>query len=323
MFKHFLQEATKITLFCIGVTVAFALYGVTQDEILIILNTAVLANAAVFCLNQKTLSTNILAVALVIFSTLVGGVLGYYFPALTQVLIIIYAGLAFYLPKTQDQNSIFITGAVLFLVFASLPFNLQQATLYARDGLIIGVAFVIFRQLIDRKESSVETPPLHKNFHMTAFTAVVSLSLAWMLMEYLSKRYQFSHLYWISLTALVVIQGSHTKTIKRAVIRIIVNALGALVVLLLFHFLPRTFWLYFGMLTVFLFLIFFSGYSFGARSFFLELFVMSFTYLLGAYKDKYAWDRMILTFLGGAIVIVITPLSYVIFHKLLKNEISE
>ena len=66
-------------------------------------------------------------------------------------------------------------------------------------------------------------------YHITAMIAVISLILAEIISYFLSAHFQFSHLYWIGLTALVVIQSSQRKTIQTSFKRILVNTAGALI----------------------------------------------------------------------------------------------
>ena len=58
--------------------------------------------------------------------------------------------------------------------------------------------------------------------------------------------------------------------------------------------------------------IFSLGYSYIGRTLFIEMFVLSFTHILGNYHNIVAYDRILLTFVGGCLVI----LSTLVFHKL-------
>lgn len=120
-----------------------------------------------------------------------------------------------------------------------------------------------------------------------------------------------THLYWIGLTTLLVIQGSQQKTIQTSFKRIGVNAIGALIAVLLFSYIiPPIFWINFAVLTLFLFLIFALGFSYIGRVLFIELFVLGFTHLLGDYQAFIALDRVILTFIGSSIVIFASLMIY-------------
>lgn len=148
--------------------------------------------------------------------------------------------------------------------------------------------------------------------------AVFALACSWLISHFLQAYTTLSHLYWIGLTALVVIQGSQQKTIQTSLIRIAVNAFGALLVVLLFSYLmPPNFRLNFLLLVLFLFLIFALGFSYIGRTLFIELFVLGFTHLLGDYQNVIALDRVILTLIGGAIVIFVTFITYFLNKSLL------
>lgn len=314
-YKAFLFEAVKITFFCLLVTGLFALLGAKNNTLLVVFNMAVMSAAATFSVDKKHLNHVALGGAVIIISIIAGGIIGFYYPLLAKLLTILYAGLAFYLPKTKSQVNIFATSAVMFLIFSSLPFNLMGGIWYALAGAIVYVIFVGFYLLFDyvnqiKNKERINSEKIENN-HMTAIIAVLSLTLAWRISYVLSIYFQFSHLYWIELTALVIIQGSQQKTIQTSIKRILVNTFGAVIIVLLFNYvMPADFWLNFGMLVLFLFLIFFLSFSYVGRTLFIELFVLGFTHLLGDYQNAIAMDRVILTLIGGTIVILVTLIAY-------------
>ncbi len=323
-YSAFALEACKITLFCLIVTGLFKLLGATDNTLLIVFNMAVMSSAATFSVEKKHLRHVVLGSSVIVFSIVLGGILGYYFPLLAQLLTILYAGLAFYLPKEKYKTNIFVTGSVMFLIFTALPFTWHDGIHYIIDGLIVAVIFIIFYFLFERTRKTEISAPLSEQqthrYHITAMIAVVSLILAEIISYLLSVHFQFSHLYWIGLTALVVIQSSQRKTIQTSFKRILVNTAGALITVGLFGYLvPSVFWINLTVLILFLFLIFFLGFSYTGRTLFIELFVLGFTHLLGSYHNVLAYDRVILTLIGGVIVIVATSMIYFInnqyFHK--------
>ncbi len=156
----------------------------------------------------------------------------------------------------------------------------------------------------------MDTNESHRN-HIIAFIAVTSLILAAIISYYLHRHTSLNHLYWIGLTVLVVIQSSQEKTILVSIKRIIINAVGAIgIVLLFYYFVSNAFWVNFAVLTLFLFLIFSLSFSYVGRTLFIELFVLGLTHLLGNYQVGIAFDRFYLTLIGGSIVIVTTFVSY-------------
>ena len=314
-YSAFALEALKITLFCICVTGLFKLLGATDNTLLIVFNMAVMSSAATFSVEKKHLRHVILGSSVIVLSIVTGGIIGNYWPLLAKLLTILYAGLAFYLPKIKYKINIFVTGSVMFLIFTALPFNWHDGIRYAGAGLVVVAVFVVFYLLFERAQKTemakvLSEPQSHRN-HITALIAVVSLILAETISYLLSIHFQLSHLYWIGLTALVVIQSSQRKTIQTSLKRILVNTAGAVITIGLFGYLiPPVFWINLAVLVLFLFLIFFLGFSYTGRTLFIELFVLGFTHLLGNYQNVLAYDRVILTLIGGAIVIIATLVIY-------------
>jgi uncharacterized membrane protein YccC len=205
----------------------------------------------------------------------------------------------------------------MFLIFTAFPFNLTDGMWYALDGLIVFSIFVGFYLFFEYTKISTYKEIIHNdqidNNHVTAMIAVLSLILAWFISYILSIYFHFSHLYWIGLTALVIIQSSQQKSIKTSIKRILVNAFGAIFIVILFNYImPPNFYANFVLLVLFLFLIFSLSFSYIGRTLFIELFVLGFTHLLGDYKNAVAVDRVILTLMGGMIVISLTPVIHVL-----------
>ena len=320
-YSAFAREALKITLFCLLVTGIFKLFHASNNLLLIVFNMAVMSAAATFSAGQKQLRHVALGSSVMVCSIVVGGVIGYYFPGTAKLLTLVYAGLAFYLPKYPYQTNIFVTSSVMLLIFTALPFNEHEGILYALAGIGVVIIFTGFSWAFDRTHSIEPSAILtatqtHKN-HRTALIAVLSLTLAWIASYYLAQYTHVSHLYWIGLTALVVIQSSRGKTISTSLKRILVNTAGAVITVGLFgYLLPTTFWVNMSVLVLFLFLIFCLGFSYTARTLFIELFVLGFTHLLGSYHNVIALDRVILTLIGGAIVIIVTLLQDIVERSL-------
>lgn len=310
-YVYYFLEATKITFFCLLIAGIFKLMGVSTDTLLIVFNMAVMSAAATFSPVQKKLDHILLGSIVIVISIVLGGLVGFYFPISAKFLTIIYAGLAFLVPKTKNKNTIFVTGAVMFLIFASLPFNYHYALRYFLCGLIVIIFFGIIVGLANLKTLTL-TQSLEaklENNTINALMAVTALSLGWLISFMLSTYTTISHLYWIGLTILVILQGSQQKNISTAIKRILINLCGALIVVILFNYvIPSNFWINFILLTVFLFLIFALGFSYIWRTLFIEMFVLGFTHLLGSYHDIIAIDRIILTIIGGMLVILTTLL---------------
>ncbi|TNF66731.1 MAG: FUSC family protein [Gammaproteobacteria bacterium] len=313
----FIFEAIKITLFCLIITSIFAVMGIDQNSLLIMFNIAVMSCAATFSPQIKHPAFLLLSSIIVILSIICGGLVGYYLPTYSQPLIIIYAILAFLLPQTKENTAVLVTGALMFLIFNALAFNLNSALHYSLYSLIFLPLFIAFYWLFDQRiinQSYQNYKSEVLNFQtklLSAAIAGIALVMGWMMMLLLKYHTNIEHLYWIGLTILVVIQGSKSKTIQTSLIRIGVNAFGALaIVIIMTYIMPSNFWLNLAFLVVLLFLIFALGFSYIARTLCIELFVLSFTHLLGQYHNTLALDRIILTLIGGLLVIIATLISY-------------
>lgn len=319
-YKAYLFEALKITFFCLVVTGLFKLLSASNEMLLIVFNMAVMSSAATFSIEQKHLNHVTLGSSVMVVSIVAGGILGYYTPLLAKLLTILYAGLAFYLPRSRSITNIFVTSSLMFLIFTALPFDWKNGVYYALDGLMVIAIFIIFYWLFDR---DIQDQPKEKFIgernqtnQISAINVVLSLSIAWIISYLLSIYSQLTHLYWIELTALVIIQASQQKTIHTSLKRILVNVLGAIIIVILFNYvMPPDFWTNFSLLVLFLFSIFFFGFSYAGRTLFIELFVLGFTHLLGDYQNAVALDRVILTLIGGTVVIAITPISYFLVNR--------
>lgn len=326
-YPTFAREAFKITLFCVFVTGLFKLFGAVNDTLLIVFNMAVMSSAATFSVEKKHLQHVILGGTVIVISIVAGGIIGNYLPLWAKLLTILYAGLAFYLPKTKHKTNIFVTGAVMFLIFTALPFNWHNGAQYALDGAVVVIIFIAFYWIFERHQKAESSRTLsgqqsHRN-HITAMIAMMSLILAWVANYLIHSYFTLSHLYWIGLTALVVIQSSQRKTIQTSLKRILVNTAGAIITVILFgYIIPPVFWINLAVLVLFLFLIFFLGFSYAGRTLFIELFVLGFTHLLGNYQNVLAYDRVILTLIGGAIVIMATLVIHFIDNRRLHKELT-
>lgn len=319
-YRDFIFEATKITFFCLFISGIFKLVGASDETLLVVFNMSVMSAAATFSPEKKKLHHILLGSVIIVISIVLAGLIGFYTPLLSKILIIIYAGLAFLLPKSKAKVNIFMTGAVMFLIFSSLPFNLNIALKYFAYGIIVIILFTLLFWIANLKNHISKEDKSEGN-KINALIAVSALSLAW-LASYLLQIYSsISHLYWIGLTVIVVIQGAQHKNIKTAFIRIIVNFFGAIIIVLLYNYLmPINFWFNFASLVLFLFFIFALAFSYIWRTLFIEMFVLGFTHLFGSYQDIIALDRIILTTIGGLLVIFSTIFFYSIFNLFNKKS---
>jgi hypothetical protein len=308
--KPFILESIRITLLCAIVSILFWLLGANNKTILIVFNMAVMSAAATFAPQRKPARFIVVGSGTMVLAIVIAGALGFYLPFWSKIIGIALAGLAFYLPKKRATANICVTSVVMFFVFASIPFDLQHAIHYLLSGAAVVILFLGFHRLIDHKihpNQLSDLTALNKNRVQSSAITVLALILGWVCVYFLRANTSLEHLYWVALTILVIIQGSQGKTIKTSLIRIAVNTAGALVTVILFTYvMPAIFWLDMVMLVVFLFLIFALGYSMVYRTLFIELFVLGFTHILGKYQNIIAYDRILLTLIGGSLVILST-----------------
>ncbi|MDP1573776.1 MAG: FUSC family protein [Coxiellaceae bacterium] len=316
-YKKFVMESVKITLFCLITALIFKLSGASNNTLLIIFNMAVMSSAAAFSVEKRNLKHVTLAPIVIVISTVLGGVTGFYFPILAKVLTVLYASLAFYFSKTKNQKNVFVIGAIIFLILSAIPFNLKDGMRYMLDGIVVSIIFVIFNVLFGNVElgKSIESDKISNSGLISAVTGL-SLTLGFVVGLLLQKYSHFSYLYWIPMTSLVIIQGSQGKTIQTSVKRIFSNTTGALLIVFLFNYvIPPVFMINFMMLTLFLFLIFALGFSYFLMTLFIELFVLGFTHLLGNYQNIIAIDRITMTFIGSVIVMLSALLVHFLYSK--------
>jgi hypothetical protein len=259
---------------------------------------------------------------IIILSALLGGVIGYYTPSLVAVVTIIYAVLSILIPRTRHYLTTFSVGVLVFFIFSAQSFNIYEAFVYMQYSGVLIVVLVVLTFFLDKViyvgQSCASLGVSQGNYAM-AFTMAISLAGATIAVYFLQRYTNLQHLYWVGLTVLVVIQGTKQQTIKTALLRIIVNVVGALIVVWLFTYvMPDYFWLNFSLLVLFMFLIFSLGHSYILRVLFIELFILSITHLLGDYSNYVALDRMTLTFIGGFLVIIAALITH--FVMMIKSK---
>ncbi|MEI8329549.1 MAG: FUSC family protein [Chlamydiia bacterium] len=323
-YKSYAFQATKITVFCVLVTYFCRLMGASNQVLLVSFYMAVLTALGTFSVTQKQLSHVILGGVVIGGSLLVGAVLDFYYPIPAKLLAILYSGLAFYLPTKQYQANIYITGSITFLIFSILPFTFADAITYAPYCLGVFVIFILFHLLFDSigsrnlKDQIIRKLEVHRN-HSTAVIAVSALFFSWLIGFYLSSYHHVPQIYWIELTALVVVAGARPSqnAIQTSIKRMIASTMAAVIIIFLFNnILPMIFWLNIAILTVLLFFIFFLQFNYLWKVLFTELFFLAITYLLGDHKERVIFARVILTAIGGLIVIITTWIVDYVFRRL-------
>lgn len=319
----FFFEAVKVTLFSLVIVALFYTFGASQNELITLFAMAVIVSAATFVPEKKKAYHYLFAGVSVCTTIILAGALGYYFPEISKFLVIAYALLAFGVPKIRFYQVMFINCTVMFFVFTALPFDWHQAVAYIPYSLvlIIGLTlwYLLFEKWVYERNEWVKLTPCEHRREM-AMVAGVALAIGYVVQYFFQHYTDFTHLYWVGLTIIVVVQSSSNKTIEMSIKRVLINTVGALIVVVLMGYIvPSDFWINFALMTLFLFCIFAFGYSYFFRTLFIEMFVLGITHFLGSFQDQIALDRIVLTLIGGAIVIVVV-LLFAWLRKSLPNE---
>lgn len=323
MHTKFFLEALKITSFCLLVTGLFKFIGASQGTLLVMFTMAVMISAATFSPEKKKSHQLLIAGVAMGLTILLSGVVGFYAPILSKFLVILYAVIAFGLPRTRFYQLMMITCSVMALIFTSLPFDLHQAIGYLPYAVVLIISLTFFYTLFDKgiyKSDEHLTLSLADKRLAMATVAGMALFLALIVELLLHHFTHMTHLYWVGLTVLVVIQNSADKTIKTTLQRITVNIVGALFIVgLMGYVVPPGFGINFALMSVFLFCIFAFGYSYIFRTLFIEMFVLGITHLLGDFHTAIALDRIVLTLIGGLLVIIAVLLFSILKRRMSPN----
>lgn len=314
--KVFLLESSRIALFCVGVTLLGVCLGVDQHAAVMIFALAAMTSTATFLPKPRPMSFVFTASSLMVLSIVGGGVCGFYLPWLAKIIGTFAAVLIFYLPKRASTTSAAVITVVMFFSFSAMGFDWAHGLQYLGYGVVVVALSCLLHRVLEGKiyvDSTVDLSDVSLSSLRTACVVAMAFALGWV-WYYLLYRYSpVEHLYWIAVTILVVIQGSQANTIKRSILRMLVNMVGAFCVLGLFELVGRhLFWLDFAIVVVFLFGIFALGFSYVGRTLCIELFVLSMIHIMGQYHNALAYDRAILNLVGGCTVILssllVTPL---------------
>ncbi len=322
--KNCVEESIKITSFCVLITIILALLNFPEKTILLILTIIVISERAAFSPDYKNTKNSCLSLAVMLCSNVSGGIISFYYPMLAKILIIFYATLAFYVPDTRSKLNIFMLGAILFIVSPASPFNLADGSKILILGSVIAVLFQIYIMLLQRHkaDASLQQEECLQNNSFMAITVFASLIIAFIFGNYLQHIHRTFYTYWMMLTIVSVIQDSKYQTIIISLKRILVNILGALLVIVLYNYLlPDIFWINLIVLYILLFCIFIFWSSYVGRVFFLEMFVFGCMHVIGVFHTSVAVDRILFTVIGGLIVIIfLTMISFVVkIRKKISN----
>lgn len=326
-YTRFLLEAFQVTVIALIVLLILWLCGAHSQQLLIVLNMLVLSFVATYSGEDKHVKHIFRATSVIVASVILGGFVGFYAPLLAPWLVIIYTVLAFLRPKTKYYGITFVLGALIFLIFTSLPFSWQSGWAYIPCGLFVIFSLCVAFGLLHLKTFLIDNTfaKINKSDRqMLALTAGIAMVLAWICFVLMQRYTKIEHLYWIGLTVLTVTMASQQHFVKTALLRILGNIFAVLfIVLLMRYVVAQEWWSEFLLLGVFFFLIFASGFSYVLRVMFIAMFVLTFMAVAEAYSAKVAIERIYLTLLGSGLVVFSYYLSYWILHKksVIKSKI--
>lgn len=317
--QPYFLEGLKLTFFCLSMVGLLKVFGLSNQTSLVMFNLVVTAAIVTFATQLDFGSNSLVYNFIIVLSAISSGLIGFYFPNLARAITIVLAGLAFYLPKKKARFIIFIFSTTTFIVFSSNPFNFITGIKYLVIGFVVMISlklyFDCFNVFFKVNNSNKKIDHSYSSNSDMCLIVMVSLIIAAMISKVILHYYITTHLYWMPLTIIMVVQTSQHATIVTSVKRIVANVLGALVMIIMFDYLlPDNFWINIGLLIICLMLIFTYWDKYIWRNLFVELFVFCCAHLVGVYQDSVAIDRIIFTLCGGGIVIIVT-MATVFYRK--------
>lgn len=318
-YKSFTIEAIKITLFTLILLALFKLFKSSDKELIVYMTMIIFSAASAFPIRSKLPKELFIITSSIVIFVIIGGLINHFLPQISGPITLVLAGLTFFIPKSKERLTLFIMCTIAFLIFSNIPTTLENSINYLYHGIIIIIAFPLTYHFINKKHPKLKFLNSIRNFSerkITLYISVCALLLSYFATSFLKEMITLNHLYWSSLTALLVIQGSYKKTIQTALLRTFSNTLGAIVIVVLYSYIiPDNFYINIALLTIFLFLIFALGFSYFGRTFFIELYVLSCTHIIGTYKGEIAFDRVVLTLVGSFAVILTSLMFFLLKRK--------
>lgn len=314
-----ISDASFITVFCLVIAIVSKFAGLDNNKLVVVFTMAMMNNAAVFPFQGKSPLRILTSALLVNLAIVAGGYLGNAHFILGEVIAIVLVSLAFYFPKNTADSALWITVAMMFVIFLFFPASVKASLVYTVGGVLVAISlmglYVLLQRFFPEKD---QTPNVKITDQKTrTITATLSITLGLLIITWLQKHTKLSHISWLVLTIMMVIQGSHGKTLATALKRTGVNIVGALLGVYLFtYFVPSDFFSHFIVLVILLFGIFCLRLSYFWRVLLIELFVFGLASIMGSFEPFTAIDRIVLTGIGCGIVIVITCLTYAIWSSL-------
>jgi hypothetical protein len=305
-------EGVKLTFFCLSMVVLLKFFGLSNQTSLVMFNLVVTAAIVTFATQLDFGSNSLIYNFIILLSAISAGLIGFYSPNLARAITIVLAGLAFYLPKKKGVFIGFIFSTTTFVVFSSNPFNFITGIKYLIIGLIAMISLKVYFYCFNNffhaaNNGNKKIDHGYSSSPDMSLIVMISLIVATMVSKVILHYYITTHLYWMPLTIIMVVQTSQQATIVTSVKRIVANVLGALVMIIMFDYLlPDNFWINICLLIICLMLIFTYWDKYVWRNLFVELFVFGCAHLVGVYQDSVAVDRIIFTLCGGSLVIIVT-----------------
>jgi hypothetical protein len=294
--------------------------------IFVMINIAIMNFVGISGSKPKKYRDIIFSCVIVSCSAILGNYFNQYHTA-AFILFIIYAGLSCYLPKFKGIfNPVALNaGALMFVIYAAMPFQLENTKYYIIGSCVILVLFLVyylvrnnFYKSVEEEAQKVELESI-ACYHI-AVIVVISLIVGYFLNRMIACYYPLSHSYWIALSILVIIQNTYRKTVIICIKRIIVNFVGAVIAVICFLYIfPNSVYFNFIFLIVIMFFIFLFGSSYTLRVIFIEIFIFGLALFTNHFFISTGVERVVDTIIGGVIVLVITT-GYVYILNILKEK---
>jgi len=297
--------------------------------IFVMINIVIMNFVGIYGSNPKRYRDIIFSCVIVSSSAIIGNYFNQY-QALAAIIVIIYGGLSFYLPKFKGifNAAALNSGALMFLIYTSMQYQLKNTISYIIGSCLILVLFLVYYLIRKKftkstqKENQKITVSNEAYYSMTIL-AVISLTIAYFLNRIITCYYPLSNSYWIALTILVVIQNTYKKTVVICLKRISVNLLGAVIAVICFIYIfPDSVYFDLVFLILIMFCIFLFGSSYTLRVIFIEIFILGLALFTSHFQISTGVERVLDTIIGGVILLVVTIVYMYILNKFKEKTLS-
>lgn len=302
-------EAIKLTIICLAITFVGYCYKLDQQTMLIIFSISAVSAAITHKVAKGRDSDVFIGCVCIITATVFGGLLGNYSPLLVKILTLVYAGAACYFAKYRSTRAVFLTGTLMFLIYANFPFTTFAAIRYMLVGIIIAIIFTLYHHIHEKNSSHQPHAFARESAEkktMIGLNVILSLAVGLLVSQYILFKFRIDKIYWLELIILLVVQNTYKKTLGRSLLRITINATSIFIASVIFSLIvENSFWLQLTLLAIMLFLIFVYSHSYIIKLLCTTLFILGMTHMLGEFHQYSTINRLYLTVIGYIIVMII------------------